>query len=138
EDHQGSISRITDAAGASYVGESFTAFGARRDAGDWSSACNCTDLAKMKAVTRMGYTGQEAIGGVSMGLNHMNGRVQDAITGRFLSPDPYISEPGNTQSYNRYSYVNNNPLSQVDPTGFTNKDRPNTRPEDGTISPAEE
>ena len=53
-----------------------------------------------------------------MGLNHMNGRVQDAVTGRFLSPDPYVPDPGNTQSYNRYTYVNNNPLSYVDPTGF--------------------
>jgi hypothetical protein len=53
-----------------------------------------------------------------MGLNHMNGRVQDAITGRFLSADPYIPEPGNTQGYNRYSYVMNNPMSWVDPSGF--------------------
>lgn len=66
----------------------------------------------------MGYTGHEAIGGVSMGLNHMNGRVQDAITGRFLSADPYIFQPGNTQGYNRYSYVMNNPLTFTDPSGF--------------------
>lgn len=48
----------------------------------------------------------------------MNGRVQDAITGRFLSPDPHVQDPGNTQSFNRYSYVNNNPLTYTDPTGF--------------------
>jgi hypothetical protein len=48
----------------------------------------------------------------------MNGRIQDAITGRFLSPDPYVGEPTFTQGYNRYSYVNNNPLSYTDPTGF--------------------
>ncbi len=48
----------------------------------------------------------------------MNGRVQDAITGRFLSPDPTIPDPGFTQSFNRYSYVNDNPLSFVDPSGF--------------------
>jgi len=29
--------------------------------------------------------------------------------------------PTNTQSYNRFSYVNNNPLSLVDPTGFDDK-----------------
>jgi RHS repeat-associated protein len=61
---------------------------------------------------------QDAIGSVSMGLNHMNGRVQDAITGRFLSADPYIAEPGFTQAWNRYSYVNNNPMSFTDPSGF--------------------
>jgi hypothetical protein len=48
----------------------------------------------------------------------MNGRVQDAITGRFLSPDPNVTDPAFTQSFNRYSYVNNNPLSFVDPSGF--------------------
>jgi RHS repeat-associated protein len=52
------------------------------------------------------------------GLNHMNGRVEDAVTGRFLSPDPVIPDIGNTQDYNRYSYVNNNPLTLIDPSGF--------------------
>ena len=47
-----------------------------------------------------------------------SGRVQDSVTGRFLSADPYITEPGNTQNFNRYSYVNNNPLSYIDPSGF--------------------
>jgi hypothetical protein len=37
--------------------------------------------------------------------------------GRFLSPDPYIADPAFTQSYNRYSYVLNNPLKYNDPTG---------------------
>jgi RHS repeat-associated protein len=56
-----------------------------------------------------------------MGLIHMNGRVQDAVTGRFLSPDPTIPDPGFTQSFNRYSYVNNNPLSFTDPSGFVER-----------------
>ena len=54
----------------------------------------------------------------SSGLIHMQGRVMDASIGRFLSPDPYITEPCNTQNFNRYSYVLNNPLSYIDPTGF--------------------
>jgi hypothetical protein len=57
-----------------------------------------------------------------MGLNHLNGRVEDSITGRFLSPDPYVPYAGNTGSYNRYSYTNNNPMSRVDPTGFDDGD----------------
>jgi hypothetical protein len=35
------------------------------------------------------------------------------------SPDPYLPNPGNTQSFNPYSYVNNNPLSFVDPQTVT-------------------
>ena len=49
---------------------------------------------------------------------HMNGRAQDPILGRFLSGDPYLTEPLNTQNYNRYSYLYNNPLSAIDPSGF--------------------
>jgi hypothetical protein len=47
----------------------------------------------------------------------MNGRLYDPVLGRFLSPDPYIADPAFTQSYNRYSYVLNNPLKYNDPTG---------------------
>jgi hypothetical protein len=54
-----------------------------------------------------------------MGLIHMNGRVQDSLTGRFLSPDSHVPDPSFTQSYNRYSYVKNNPLSYIDPSGFS-------------------
>lgn len=117
-DHQGSPANLLLADGSSYVKESFTAFGQRRDANSWTDTCQCDDLYKIKGVSRMGYTGHEAIGGVSMGLNHMNGRVQDAIIGRFLSADPYVPSPGMTQSYNRYAYVGNNPLTYIDPSGF--------------------
>jgi hypothetical protein len=43
--------------------------------------------------------------------------MYDANLGRFLSPDNYIQEPFNTQSFNRYGYVLNNPLKYVDPSG---------------------
>ena len=54
----------------------------------------------------------------NVGLIHMNGRVQDPVLGRFVSADPFITEPGNTQNFNRYSYVYNNPLAFTDPSGF--------------------
>ncbi|MCP3921086.1 MAG: RHS repeat-associated core domain-containing protein [Desulfobacterales bacterium] len=53
-----------------------------------------------------------------MGFIHMNGRVYDPEIGRFLSADPVIQAPYNTQSYNRYSYCFNNPLSYTDPSGY--------------------
>lgn len=40
---------------------------------------------------------------------------------RWLSPDPAglaAVDPSNPQTWNRYAYVNNNPLSNVDPTGM--------------------
>jgi hypothetical protein len=48
----------------------------------------------------------------------MNGRVYDAGIGRFLSADPFVQSPLNSQSLNRYSYVWNNPLSATDPSGY--------------------
>ena len=48
----------------------------------------------------------------------MNGRVYDPQLGRFLSSDPIIQAPTNLQSYNRYSYVLNNPMSYTDPSGY--------------------
>lgn len=51
-------------------------------------------------------------------LIHMNGRVYDYNLGRFLSVDPFIQAPTNTQSVNPYSYIMNNPLAGTDPTGY--------------------
>jgi len=48
----------------------------------------------------------------------MNGRVYDPTTGRFLSADPNIFHPFETQNFNRYTYVMNNPLKYTDPSGF--------------------
>jgi RHS repeat-associated protein len=116
EDHQGSVANILASNGTSYVKENFSAFGTRRNPATWSGAPSSGDLTLINGVTREGYTWQTALG--AMGLNHMNGRVQDAITGRFISPDPYLQDPELTQTYNRYAYVNNNPLTFTDPTGF--------------------
>ena len=49
----------------------------------------------------------------------MNGRVYDPELGRFLSADPFVQAPYNSQSYNRYSCVFNNPLSFTDPSGYS-------------------
>jgi hypothetical protein len=82
EDHQGSVAAILASDGGSYVKESFTAFGARRNACTWSGPPTNGQLTKINAVTRHGYTWQTALG--AMGLNDMNGRIQDAVTGRFF------------------------------------------------------
>lgn len=119
-DHQGSVSDLTSSTGTSVVNESFTPYGLRRNPATWSGAASNSDLTTAAGITRQGYTFQTQLG-LWMGLNHMNGRVEDSMIGRFLSADPHIPDPSNTQSYNRYSYVNNNPLSLVDPTGFDDK-----------------
>ena len=48
----------------------------------------------------------------------MNGRVYDPTLGRFLSADPHVQFEALLISYNRYAYVNNNPLRYSDPSGY--------------------
>ena len=117
EDQEGSISGLLTASGGVLEAEDFTAYGNRRNAATWSGAPSSTDEGVMDGITRQGFTGQTVLG--QMGLNHMNGRVEDAVTGTFLSPDPNIVDPYSTQNYNRYSYVANDPLTLVDPSGFS-------------------
>ena len=49
---------------------------------------------------------------------HMNGRIFDPYTGRFLSADSHVTNPTNLQSYNRYSYCVNSPVLCIDPSGY--------------------
>jgi RHS repeat-associated protein len=72
--------------------------------------------------TNHGFTGHEHLDETY--LIHMNGRVYDYRLGRFLSVDPIISNPASSQSINPYSYIGNNPLSGVDPTGYAQCDDP--------------
>jgi len=44
-------------------------------------------------------------------------RWYSASLGRFVSPDTIIPQPGNPQAWDRYSYVNSNPVRYTDPSG---------------------
>ena len=70
---------------------------------------NCTQNYK--------FTGQERD---SDSLDYFPARYGSSQFGRFMSPDPvgdFVANPANPQSWNEYSYVTNNPLSMIDPTG---------------------
>ncbi|MGE0210705.1 MAG: RHS repeat domain-containing protein, partial [Parvibaculaceae bacterium] len=93
---------------------SFDAWGKRREV-NWTVMSN-PSLFDTALVTTRGFTGHEQAD--TVGLVHMNGRVYDPEIGRFLSADPFVQDLSNLQSWNRYTYVLNNPLSMTDPTGF--------------------
>ncbi|XP_071964990.1 uncharacterized protein [Antedon mediterranea] len=63
--------------------------------------------------TFIGQWGVRQMDGVSH-LYNMRARVYDHRHGRFLSPDPLGI---NGKSYNSYAYLNNDPLSGIDPKG---------------------
>ncbi|MDQ1086602.1 FG-GAP-like repeat-containing protein [Siphonobacter sp. SORGH_AS_1065] len=112
-DHLGSILTVTNASGGVEVDQNFDAWGRRRNAATWDYA-NVATCSSCDWLYR-GYTGHEHL--EEFGLINMNGRLYDPVLGRMLNADNFVQDPDNTQSYNRYSYVLNNPLKYNDPTG---------------------
>ncbi len=54
------------------------------------------------------------------GLDHTWWRKLESFSGRWTSPDPYARSMrvANPQSFNRYAYVQNDPVNFVDPSGL--------------------
>jgi RHS repeat-associated protein len=109
-DHLGSIVMITNQTGDIAEQRAFDA---------WGNVVAISDGAgnplNAFVVLDRGYTGHEHL--FSVGLIHMNGRLYDPKLHRFLSPDNFVQDPTNTQNFNRYGYVMNNPLVRTDPNG---------------------
>ena len=61
------------------------------------------------------YTGQNL--DIETGLYYYKSRYYNPVLARFTQPDTVVPSASNLQAYNRYSYVNNNPLKYVDPSG---------------------
>ncbi len=112
-DHIGSLAAKSNEAGDAAEFMANDAWGMRREE-SWLGQVLGTSY--VPTDTRKGFTGHEHMDGV--GLIHMNGRVYDAEIGRFLSADPFVQDRTNLQALNRYSYVQNNPLSYTDPSGY--------------------
>lgn len=109
-DYLGSVAAITDQGGTIVQSLFYDPWGKRRNANGTDTVCGTIT----STVTR-GFTNQEQM---PMGcFVNLNARVYDAKIGRFLAPNSVVPDPMNGQAFNRFSYVNNNPLSFVDPTG---------------------
>jgi RHS repeat-associated protein len=113
-DRLGSPIALTDAAGAIKEKLAYDAWGKRRTA-EGSATPDTLD----GQTDNKGYTGHEMLD--QLDLVHMNGRVYDPLMARFISADPLIQDPADGQSYNRYSYVLNNPTNLTDPSGFASE-----------------
>jgi RHS repeat-associated protein len=112
QDHLGSNSVTADASGAVIERLAYEPFGKRR-----LNNGNTDTLGTLVATsTDRGFTGHEHM--QEVGLINMNGRIYDPGLARFMSADTTIQSPASMQSYNRYSYLWNNPLNGTDPTGY--------------------
>jgi len=112
DDHLGSAGLTTDETGAEVERVAYDPWGRARDADDWNAylADDATDELPI------GFTGHQAE--LDGGLINMRGRMYDPRLGRFMSVDPIIENATNVQTWNSYSYVQNRPLSAVDPSGL--------------------
>ena len=111
-DHLGSATVTTNAAGDVTARQWFGPFGVRL-------ASTGRDVARgvgVPANLRTGFGGHEQED--ALGLVDMGGRFYDPYQRRFMTPDPFVVDATSTQSWNAYTYVRNNPLNRIDPTGF--------------------
>ncbi|WP_333662109.1 RHS repeat-associated core domain-containing protein [Chishuiella changwenlii] len=117
KDYLGSILAITDENGRKLEQRHYDAWGNITHLKIGTGAV-ITDQTLIKQTTLLldrGYTSHEHF--QELGIIHMNGRLYDPILRRFLNADENIQEPFNTQNYNKYGYVLNNPLLYNDPSG---------------------
>jgi len=96
------------------VTENYPAWGSSHRGDNWTGGPTSQELTAMGNVTRRGFTGQEMLD--NLWEVDMNGRTMAGP--HFLTPDVRIPDPTDTRSYDRYAYVNYNPLTSTDPTGF--------------------
>lgn len=112
QDHLGSIVAVSDETGTVVERMAFDPWGKRRFVNGTPDVLDSI----MGWNTDRGYTMHEHLD--EMGVIHMNGRIYDPLIGRFMSADPFVQDAENLQSYNRFTYVMNNPLVFTDPSGY--------------------
>ena len=107
----GCVDTVNDASGNLLIKYNYTTFGRRQIV-----YTNMTSNV-MLDFFNLGFNLNEVVGDER--LIYFDGRIYDSVLSRFISPDPYIKDPFNTQSLNRYSYSLNNPFKFRDPSGLS-------------------
>lgn len=133
-DHLGSSDTVVNGTtGGIGLQESFSPFGQRRQTNWTPGVPSSWYTTASNQGFRRGFTFHEQLDGV--GFVHMNGRVYDPTTGRFLSVDPVTGDGTYSQRENPYAYVSNRPLVSTDPTGLDSQEDNKEAP-GGEIDPS--
>jgi RHS repeat-associated protein len=116
DDLLGSIETVSDSSGRGIERFSYNPFGIKRSQ---MPASGQPDV-------QLGFTGAEE--DKEFGLVNLVGRIYDPQIGRSLSSDPIVRHLYSGQSFNRYSYVLNNPFTLTDPSGFQDDEEETSPP----------
>lgn len=117
KDYLGSILAISDEDGNKLEQRHFDAWGnfTHLQIGNGPIITDKNIINTTSLLIDRGYTSHEHF--AEVGIIHMNGRLYDPLLRRFLNADENIQDPANTQNYNKYGYVMNNPMMYNDPNG---------------------
>jgi len=97
-DHLGNVRAVTNVSGSTVNKADYYPYGDR--------------LFSSGDIGKYSYNGKEYIDDYGFDLYYYGARFMDPNTGRFITPDPI-------EDYlNQYSYVGNNPVNRIDPTGM--------------------
>jgi RHS repeat-associated protein len=100
-DALGSVRQLVDSGGTVTLAKSYAPYGETR-----SSAGSGT--------SPFAFTGEQVD---ASGLTYLRSRYYSGGTGRFISRDTWNGNANSPMSYNRWAYVNGNPINLTDPTG---------------------
>jgi RHS repeat-associated protein len=116
-DHLGSTRLVTNASGNDVVRYDYLPFGEEIMAGTHGRT---TGMGYgVSTGLKQEFTGKER--DLETGLDYFGARYLSGAQGRFTSPDPkqmttrHLASP---QKWNKYAYVQNNPLTSIDPNGL--------------------
>jgi RHS repeat-associated protein len=107
-DHLQSTSTLTDQQGNVLETTEYKPYG------DTLGTTDTTGQALANSQSKYQFTGQEKD---QTGLYYYGARYYDPNLKRFTSADSLLPDPYDPQQLNRYSYVRNNPIKYVDPSG---------------------
>ncbi|MCE3004802.1 MAG: hypothetical protein LW860_19225 [Xanthomonadaceae bacterium] len=119
KDRLGSVDSVANSQGFLVDTRAHDPFGKPRQ-GNWADIPGAPRFsAASMGITPRGFTQHEHLNSVE--IIHMNGRAFDYSLGRFLSVDPVIQSPEDSQAHNPYAYIANRPFAGTDPTGYSCK-----------------
>jgi RHS repeat-associated protein len=106
-DALGSVRQLTDASGEITYSRAYDPYGVVSSTGGTSQSA-------------YGYTGESY--GDSTELLYLRSRFYASGTGRFLTRDTWGGDYDRPLSFNRWMYVEGNPVNLTDPSGYTSSD----------------